>query len=160
MFWPYCLQEFPWNQKGSRQHVCCSLRLLILGDFWVQVFILTRGAVGFINNEVFFLMFPSCQSHLNREWSISVCALMSSSTGAQSSASRAYRCFRTGRGLTKIDSDIFWSLLVFFSFFFFLWDFCRKTFYLFRSSTSCNALFSIFFPTNRKIVFNTIVREK
>lgn len=106
------------SEQFSSVCVCCNHRLLILGDFWVQVFILTRGAVGFIINEVFFLMFPSCQSPLSRGWSISVCALMSSSIGALSSAPHSYRCFRTGRGLTKVDSDVFSSLLVFFHFLF------------------------------------------
>lgn len=89
-----------WEIFGSR----CS--------FWQEVLL------DLLSMRCFYLMFPSCQSHFNRRWSISVCALMSSSTGALSSAHRSDRCCRTGRGLTKISSDIFWSLVVFFPFLF------------------------------------------
>lgn len=58
------LAGIPMKSESPHQCMCCDLRLLILGDLCPGVF-LTRGDVGFIITEVFFLMFPSCQSRLN-----------------------------------------------------------------------------------------------
>lgn len=144
VFWPYCcLQEFPWNLNGSHQCVLQSW-LLILLDFWVQVFILTRGAVGFIINQVFFnvskLSVTLKQGMIPFSLWIDVfiywCSVFSlpflqMSQNCKGAGKNWFRCLL--------------SLVSFFPFFFY-----RKTLYLCKGSTLCYALFGIFFPTNRK----------